>query len=567
MSGRSLVDLDFFPVAHFDLNKWQILTDHYLQDELNFLGSGWISVRNEDAPLNGTYGSFPRKGLGNHEVDWNRDQRTGFQFQPDGQPGEELQKAFETPGVDVKWTWEFTRMHQLPQLALAIQIFPDLKEKIHNKIEHHLSSFNEQCPCLKGIHWSSPMEVAIRLVNLLVAYDMLKSSRFQLEVLVQQMATEHWNFLRNNLEDKDGYGTNHYLANLMGLIVAGYYLEGEEVRQSQSWAVGELEYEVTKQFHKDGFNFEYSTYYHRLSTEIVMIGFLAALKSGFQLQQASLATLEKALIALKDIRKPDGSLPLFGDNDSGRILDLDPAGILKGELELRPENSSFCTSELEKKGVYKWFYQDILDRLPGTSTSPVEEEKLSIDYRPLPYKQEWKIAFIPLSVKEIKRVDYPEAGLYVFRSPDFYLAINLMCNAHGHRYRGHMHNDKGSFELTVHQQDLVKDPGIYSYTASVEERNRYRSTEAHPVPFTGIEQNRFLEQSFGLFHMKLDVSCELLAISPIGLTAQIKYRGVKHIRKFEILEDHLLITDFCNKEFKVNKQPSVSLTAGYGKTL
>lgn len=565
LSGRSLFHLELLPVSSLSLNKWRVLLDHYLQDELNFLGSGWTSIRNEDAPINKLYGKFPRQELGNSEPDWNRDQRTGFQYTISGDPGNELQSAFEAKGVDVKWCWEFSRMHHLPQMALGTHIFPELKEQCAKKISQHLESFNTQCPYGKGINWSSPMEVAIRLVNILAAYE-IAGTDASLGARVEQMALEHWFFIKNNLEDKDGFGTNHYLANLMGLIVAGLYLDRDEVRQTQSWAVGEFEFELTKQFHEDGMNFEYSTYYHRLSSEITMLSLLAALRSGYRLQQRSMKILEKALEALGKMEKPDGCLPQFGDNDSGRILDLDPAGVLKSDFEPVPEQSTFCTSLLREPGVYRWMYEDLLRRLPEEEYNHSQDE-MELQYKKLPFQQDWKISYPAIDTQSILRYDFAEAGLYVFRGEQFYLSINLMSNPDGHRYRGHMHNDKSAFELWVKDKNLVRDPGIFSYTASVDERNAYRSTAAHPVPYTGVEQNRFLHDAFGLFHMKLDVNCELLEISRLSLTAKISYRGVKHIRKFQIFEDHLLITDFCNKKFTINKNPEVLPASGYGKKI
>lgn len=565
-SNRSLFAFESLKTAEFNSSKWKVIINHYLNDELNFLGSGWSSIRNEDVPRQRLYGNFPRPELGKKEPDWNRDQRSGFQFNIAGKPESELQSAFETDQVDVKYTWEFARMYHWPQLALGAHVFPELKVKCISQFERQLQSFADQCPCGSGIHWSSPMEVSIRLVNLLAAFELFSPHQLKIESQILRLAYEHWYFIKNNLENKSGYGTNHYLSNLMGLIVAGLFLENSKVQETQKWAVAELDFELSKQFHEDGVNFEYSTYYHRLSTEISIISLLAAIRSGLEVQKQSRRILRGALDVLEIIQKPNGFLPQFGDNDSGRVLDLDPAGILRTEFYPAPELSGFCTPDLYKSGVYKWVYKDLINKLPESRFTP-SDERISLDYKELKFQQDWILPFSPIILEDIQRYDFKSTGLFVFRSNCFHLSINLMASKHGHRYRGHMHNDKSGFELWVNGESLMEDPGVLSYTASVEERNLYRSTAVHPVPFTGVEQNRFLRNFTGLFHMKLDVHCEVLELSRCTLIARTKYRGVEHVRSFQIFRDNLRITDYCNKRFTVSKKSLVKQTSGYGKSL
>jgi len=58
---------------------------------------------------------------------------------------------------------------------------------------------------------------------------------------------------------------------------------------------------------------------------------------------------------------------------------------------------------------------------------------------------------------------------------------------------GHGHNDCLSFEAVLDGVHLVSDCGAYVYTASVEERNRFRSTAYHNTPqIDSDEINRFV---------------------------------------------------------------------------
>jgi len=182
---------------------------------------------------------------------------------------------------------------------------------------------------------------------------------------------------------------------------------------------------------------------------------------------------------------------------------------------------------------------------------------------PWAYHQETRFDYDSIELKKIKYYAYPTTGLFLYKSDDFYLAINLMAQPAGHRYRGHLHNDKGQLELQVRGVDLISDPGIYTYTGDAELRNRYRSTRAHFVPYTGREQNRYLPTPLGLFHSMLEVRCRVLEAQQDCFTCSIRYGSVKHLRQIIIAKDHLLVEDFCNRPFTLQDDRALKPTAGY----
>ncbi|WP_417611645.1 heparinase II/III family protein [Owenweeksia hongkongensis] len=559
-------------VGKLNEQKWNFLLDHYCNDEINLLGSGWTSLRNASQPsgfMGYQFGSFPRPELEENTIDWNRDQRTGFQYEINGNAGQELKKAFDTDGIDVKLCWEFARMHHLPQLALGYYHFPERKDEVLKTFERHLVSFNTQCSPGKGIHWTSPMEVAVRLTNILVGFNLLKNELQHISDVVLEMAYGHFIYVSNHLEHKDGFGTNHYLSNLMGLVVAGNFLESAELKEKARWAWTELEKELQKQFFSDGFNFEYSTYYHRLSAEIALVSLKYANKQGFDVDVKTLKTIGQALLSMEVLMKNNHELPKFGDIDSGRILDLNPEGEFESAEFIPQAESCKFVLDLKRSGsVYHSFYQDVTKLLGQASVnSLLARSEVNRTKRTLSHAQEWKIKFPEISAEKIDHYYWPKAGLVLYKSDEFYLAINLMANKNGHRYRGHFHNDKGSFELRVHDKDYILDPGVMSYTSSVEIRNQYRKTSAHPIPFTGVEQNRYLSGFLGLFHSRLDVRARPTRMSDHSMECEVFYQGIKVLRRFEIKSDRVLILDWCNRPFTVNKNNEIPLTAGYGKLL
>ena len=137
----------------------------------------------------------------------------------------------------------------------------------------------------------------------------------------------------------------------------------------------------------------------------------------------------------------------------------------------------------------------------------------------------------------------------MFKSAQFYLAISAISNKKMHHSWGHVHNDKLSFDLQVNGIDMVKDPGTYTYSAFPDKRNEYRSSKAHHgIVVKGIDQNK----EFGLVYLEREVTCKVLEIKGLTITLQANYYGVEHTRKFTILDNQLIVTDYCNKPYKVN---------------
>jgi hypothetical protein len=83
---------------------------------------------------------------------------------------------------------------------------------------------------------------------------------------------------------------------------------------------------------------------------------------------------------------------------------------------------------------------------------------------------------------------FRDGGVYVLRRGGDHVFVD--CGPVGLAGRGgHGHNDALSFEAALDGVWLVADAGSYVYTASPEERNRFRSTRSHNTPLVdGVEQ-------------------------------------------------------------------------------
>ena len=404
---------------------------------------------------------------------------------------------------------------------------------------------------------------------------------------------------------------------------------GGEIDAWLAFAVQEVISEMKKEFYEDGGNFESSTSYHRLSGELMayvtalILGLKSEKISSLQNYDAKLWRKKPKLlppekqefkilngqIALPqwfvdrlykigrftaDITKPSGEVPQFGDNDSGRFFKFSPNGeFLSNEQVARKYlnlsgfeggdepfwdenilNHSTLISCMGGIFDYKIFKNDMrfersfahslagrtLQAGDKTYKSPIAS---GVKFSELPHRKSMEFK-IPNS-QEIKNLFYPDSGIFIFKSGNFYLAVcatPLGQRGHG----GHTHNDKLGYELWIDGCDIARDPGTYLYTPIPGRRNEFRSIKAHNVPIVGdLEQNSWGEGAIGLFGMFLECRCEVADFGENFISLAAEYKGVKIIRKFEIKEDKLEIIDMANKEFYYSKFELYS--NGYGKLM
>jgi hypothetical protein len=147
-----------------------------------------------------------------------------------------------------------------------------------------------------------------------------------------------------------------------------------------------------------------------------------------------------------------------------------------------------------------------------------------------------------LQTAQLRRHAFPDFGVYVFSCDRFYLAVR--CGAIGKNgHGGHAHNDQLSIELQLEGRDVVRDPGTYTYTASVAERNRYRSAFSHFVPtIAGGEPSSL---TLGLFILGDDPRAEALYFGEAGFLGRHRAYGVEVWRKIRFDAGWLVVEDWC----------------------
>jgi hypothetical protein len=368
------------------------------------------------------------------EIDWHRDFKSGRQW-----PLEHISKiVISYPDrSDIKVPWELSRCQHLPLLAAAYRVSGD--RRYVREIGAQVCSWIDANPVEVGVNWTSTMDVALRAVSWVAALVTCREAVASEPWLERAAASLllHGRFIRSHLEYSDARG-NHYLSNVVGLLVIAPLFAGSQVgRGWADWGAEELAREVRHQVRPDGSVHEASTSYHRLVAELFILGADAvdAALPG-QLDPEVRTGIERMLDFTAAYLRPDGHAPQIGDADDARVLPL---------------------------GDY-------------AATDQRDHRHLFIQARRAPRRQARSVAF-------------PDGGFYVLREGDLHAVVR--CGDVGIHGRGcHAHNDQLSFDLAWRSRTLVIDPGSYVYTADPNERNRFRATRFHStLSIDGAEQN------------------------------------------------------------------------------
>ncbi len=269
-------------------------------------------------------------------IDWQRDFKSGWRWSEHTWYGRI--RYGHHAGVDIKVPWELARMQHLPQLALAYALArngaPGFAEpELYGaEFRNEVLDFVATNPPRFGVNWFVAMECAIRAINWIVAHELFQSAGATFdpafESLLARSLYEHGRHIRANLEWSDTDRGNHYLSDIVGLLLIATALEASpETDRWLQFAVPEFLREAERQFHPEGSSFEASTSYHRLSGELLTLGTAVVLRLPAWRAEV-MRTMAPLLLRVArfsiDVTKPNGAVVQVGDNDSGRVLKLIP---------------------------------------------------------------------------------------------------------------------------------------------------------------------------------------------------------------------------------------------------
>jgi hypothetical protein len=336
------------------------------------------------------------------------------------------------PYGDVRIAWEASRLQQLIAFALiARTAHPEVSKNAIALLENQLLSWVVANPPLTGVHYISSMECALRLLSVCHAVDMVRDKLQQPELVwdcLLKMVHSHASVIASRLSLHSSAG-NHTVAECVGLIYAGILFP--EFKHSQQWkntALDLLQKEIDRQILPDGGGIEQAIWYLMFITDLCGLAIMLLCHHRQHVPPAMISAVSRAKNYLCSFSGSPKELPAIGDSDNGYAL----SRFLRISWDQHPV-VSFCRT-FDDSGCTL-----ISDPASGPGI------RVILDHGPL--------------------------GM-----PPLY---------------GHGHADAMSLILRVGQDDLLIDPGTYTYNGDPRLRQYFRSTRAHnTVCVDGVDQAR-----------------------------------------------------------------------------
>ena len=362
---------------------------------------------------------------------------------------------------DHKVTWEVNRQQYLVVLGQAYWYTGD--ERYARAFAEHVGAWMDANPPKHGINWASSLEVAFRAMSWVWALHFFRDSEALTPALYARMLAYlhvHAGHLERYLSTYFSPNT-HLTGEALGLVIVGALVP--ELAGAERWrrvGLAVLAAWFPRQVRPDGGYFEQATQYHRYTTEFVLQLLLLDERHGWGLGAMLRPVLVRLLDYLQAITRPDGTIPLVGDDDGGKLVDLDgqppddvrpvfaqaAAWLGSGEYAYAAGGGSAA------RAAALWLLgpraAHALDRL-----TPRPRAELSRAFR--------------------------DTGVVVLRDgwgPDAMHAV-FDCGPHGVMNAGHAHADVLAVVASAYGRDLLVDSGTFSYPGP--ERNAFRAAAAH----------------------------------------------------------------------------------------
>lgn len=619
-------------------SKLERLYQMYSKHKFDLLGSGFVKIDYRLKPC-GFHGKryvdrhmvffeklsrekLKHKGIVAYKpINWFVDYKSGFFFLPWKYSSEKkcYKVMDEKECVDIKCPWELGRLHHLLQLSVLAIADEALRESIILEFRNEITDFIEMNPVGKTVQWSAPMDVSVRMVNMLVAYDILTQLDIrgcldkEFQLYFEEHIRETLNFVMNHLEFLGRISANHYLSNIAGIIFAAAYLSDSKwVNSCLVFGTQELIEQVAVQFYEDGGHNEGSTSYHRLSTEFVL--YATALLYGVLKTKKRNAFLEydcreikrlknsewqkfdvfgeeffpewfmnklcKAGIFTSVISKNNHEIVQIGDNDSGRLMKLTPIisinddnmeeNVLDHRTLLSAMSGMFTNDEFAESGKELPLECSLIQSLSKNKPTKRDisiaclEKYGNLDKINEIYKYTKETVLFQDDKSDLLdgiQINYFEKfGIVVLKGNRLFLSM-VIDTTRNTVYSGHTHNDKLSVEVMIDEKYVTRDSGGYIYTAAPQIRDKFRSIRAHnTICIENQEQNPFE----GIWGMKKQARAELLYCANNRMVAGVRYGDIECLRDINLTDNKVVVNDFANKPFKVAFSNKV-YSDGYGK--
>jgi hypothetical protein len=403
--------------------------------------------------------------------DWFHDPVTGRRS-PSDRCAFHINYRVEEQTGNIKQVWEISRLQHLTLLATAWFLSRD--DAYARRVDEQLRSWWRENPFLSGVHWTSGIEVGIRLISLAWIRRLLDEwpgvvALFERNDLAVRQIRWHQQYL-NAFRSRGSSANNHVIAEAAGQLVAScafpWFPESARWRQKSARL---LERELARNTFPSGIGRELASDYQCFITELGLLAAIEAERSDRPLSASTwqrLCAMTDSAAALVDERlRP----PRQGDDDEGRALLLDAPECGRWPLLLSLGEVIF--------GRLGWWPPTeptvsgfIVGAMIGTRRGGAGR----------PAQRPSRFADAGMTVLRTTAEQAPEIWCRLDGGPHGFLSI-----------AAHAHADALSVEIRYGGVDILADPGTYCYHGEPEWRSYFRSTIAHnTVELDGRNQSR-----------------------------------------------------------------------------
>ena len=354
---------------------------------------------------------------------------------------------------NVKQVWELSRHQHLTVLAAAYFVSGD--DRYAERVDEQLRSWWAENPYLSGIHWTSGIEVGLRLIawvwirRLLDGWPAVGGLFDRNEVAVRQIGW-HQQYLAG-FRSVGSSANNHVIAEAAGQLVAACAFPWfDDSSRRRTDAVALFERELAHNTFASGVNRELASEYHGFVAELAYCAAAEAGAAGVALDGETWRVICRMTDAAAALTDAAAQPPRQGDGDDGSALRLD--GAIENTVERRAGApwSPILALGAVVFGPLSWW-------------PPVEPTVLSTLVGSLWREQRWA-----------------EIWCRCDGGPHGFLAT-----------AAHAHADALSIEVRHDGVDVLADPGTYCYHGEPEWRSYFRSTRGHnTIELAGADQSR-----------------------------------------------------------------------------
>jgi hypothetical protein len=419
---------------------------------------------------------------------------------------------FNSKVGDIKNIWEASRFNWLGTLAYAYKI--TLNKTYLKKMNDWIQNWSVENPINTGPNWKCAQEASIRVINLLVANQIIegeKASKSLIELLIihidRILPTTFYAKAQNN---------NHGLTEGCALYLAGHFL-WKETKNKNFFSISKkglnlLEDRVKKLILDDGTFSQYSIIYHRMILDLLSITKL--FNDKWELNPFSKLFHKKVYLAIDwyitMIDPTTGNAPNMGANDGTYLFNYD----MKEYRDFRPSLVLICSAFNRKVNELFISNHNILEIFNRTTDFKKGDFLKNILFN--------KGGYIKLIRKN---------GMALLKVPKYSFRPS--------------HSDVLHLDIWQDGVNYIRDAGTYSYALDNQNLDFFSGTVGHStVQFNNENQmprlSRFL---FGNWlapsSMYLSENKKKMGASYRSSNNQYHSRSVKKIEKGWVIKDEI----------------------------